>query len=347
MANQTKTEATINALKSPTKINSKKDISINTKNDKRIYTCSCCGSEYNELNKNFSPTNLPLFKNTGYYPVCKKCMDQFFNEMTEIYSGNEEQVIKYICQMTGVYFNPSPLGASRKISQHRSRLSTYISKVQINPWIGKTYIDTLKDEFAIENCKVIDTFDDVKDSKGTKLKTVKFFGTGFADEDYTYLQEQYNDWTSRCECKTKAQEEVFKRICFKQLEILKANREGKDTKDLDKTFQDYLDTANLKPKQNNLDSLSDAQTFGTLLSKWEMERPLPEIDEELQDVDKIGLYIDVFFRGHLAKMMGLKNGLSNLYNKYIKKYTIERPEYQGDEDNEALFDAIFGNNNDE
>ena len=174
------------------------------------------------------------------------------------------------------------------------------------------------------------------------MKTVKFFGTGFSDDDYAYLQDQYNDWTSRCECKTKAQEEVFKRICFKQLEILKANREGRDTKDLDKTFQDYLDTANLKPKQNNLDTLSDAQTFGTLLAKWENERPLPEIDEDLQDVDKIGQYIDVFFRGHLAKMMGLKNGLSNIYTKYMKKYTVERPEYEGDEDNEALFDAIFG-----
>ena len=110
------------------------------------------------------------------------------------------------------------------------------------------------------------------------------------------------------------------------MEILKANRLGLDTKDLDKTFQDYLDTANLKPKQNNLDALSDAQTFGTLLAKWENERPLPEIDEELKDVDKLGLYIDVFFRGHLAKMMGLKNGLSNLYNKFIKKYT-KKPKY--------------------
>ena len=62
----------------------------------------------------------------------------------------------------------------------------------------------------------------------------------------------------------------------------------------------------------------------------------------MQDVDKIGQYIDVFFRGHLAKMMGLKNGLSNIYTKYMKKYTVERPEYEGDEDNEALFDAIFG-----
>ena len=41
-------------------------------------------------------------------------------------------------------------------------------------------------------------------------------------------------------------------------------------------------------------------------------------------------------------MMGLKNGLSRLYDKYMQKYTVTRPEYDDDEDSEALFDAIFG-----
>ena len=45
--------------------------------------------------------------------------------------------------------------------------------------------------------------------------------------------------------------------------------------------------------------------FGTLIDKWENTRPIPEIDEELKDVDNIGVYLDVFFKGHLAKMMGM------------------------------------------
>ena len=80
-----------------------------------------------------------------------------------------------------------------------------------------------------------------------------------------------------------------------------------------------------------------------MIDKWENTRPLPEIDEELKDVDRIGWYIDIFFRGHLSKMMGLKNGLSNLYAKFMKKYTVEKPEYSDEENSEVLFDAIFGN----
>jgi hypothetical protein len=327
-----------------------KNVTIDIKqqdNSLKEYKCSCCGNIYKKQQGNFMPTNFELFKgNSGFITVCKRCTDQLFESLTAYYLGNEEKAIDHICCMFGLYFNKSPLAASKKISANRSRLSTYSSKIQIKPWIGKTYLDTITERAEEGKKNIIETFDEVKEAKKAKLKSVKFFGTGFSDDDYVYLQEQYDDWTTRHECKTKSQEEVFKRICFKQLEILKATRNGDNTKDLDRTFQDLLDTANLKPKQNSLDTLSDAQTLGTLLSKWETTRPLPEIDEDLKDVDKIGRYIDIFFRGHLAKMMGLKNGLSNLYSRFMKKYTVERPEYEGDENNEALFDAIFSNEKD-
>ena len=41
-------------------------------------------------------------------------------------------------------------------------------------------------------------------------------------------------------------------------------------------------------------------------------------------------------------MMGIKNSYSKMYEDEMAKYKVEKPEYEGDEDNEALFDAIFG-----
>ena len=108
-------------------------------------------------------------------------------------------------------------------------------------------------------------------------------------------------------------------------EILKATRRGEDTKNLDDTFQKLLDTAKLQPKQNAGDAMSDAQTFGTLIDKWENTRPIPEVEEELKDVDKIVLLIHVFFTGHMAKVLNLGSSLSNLYDKFIKKYTEAYP----------------------
>ena len=99
-------------------------------------------------------------------------------------------------------------------------------------------------------------------------------------------------------------------------------------------------------KQNNIDALSEAQTFGTLIQKYEEERPLPKIDPALEDTDNIGLLIDVFFRGHTSKMAGLKNRFSNIYEKVMKKYTVSMPEYDEDTDSEIIFDKIFGDKED-
>ena len=42
-------------------------------------------------------------------------------------------------------------------------------------------------------------------------------------------------------------------------------------------------------------------------------------------------------------MMELKNGYSALYDKFISKYTVKKPEYDGeDSTSESLFNKIFG-----
>ena len=162
-----------------------------------------------------------------------------------------------------------------------------------------------------------------------------------------FLENEYQDWTTRYPCENKSQELLFKRICFKELEIDKAQKDGKDTKELDATLQNLMGSLNIKPSQKNSNTLTDNLTFGQLIDKWEQEYPIPEPEEEFKDVDKIGLYIDVFFKGHLSKMMGLKNAFSSLYERFMSKYTVTKPQYDEDFDSEALFDQIFGSKIDE
>lgn len=338
---QTKEEITPPADLTKPKINTDKAAAVKPAiSGNEPCRCACCQELFPKYTGSFTPTNFPLFSSTGYYPVCKKCTDNLFLELTDFFEGSEEKAIEAICMMYGLYFHESPLAASLKSSVHRSRIHTYTSKLNQKLLSGKSWLDTLKERAEKENSHIIQTLTDAGESKTVKLCTVKFFGTGFSDDDYIFLQDQYDDWTTRNECKTKAQEEVFKRLCFKQLEILKATRNGDNTKDLDKTYQDLLDTANLKPKQTNMDALSEDRTFGQLISLWENEAPIPEPSPEFEDVDGIGRYISVYFLGHLAKMVGVKNRFSRMYEEELQKYTVQKPEYE--EDSEALFDAVFG-----
>ena len=312
------------------------------------YSCFYCGTEYVDTNYYKSHSN--FYNNIGKVPHCKQCIERFYQHYYEKYANEgcltpERNAVKRLCMAFDIYYSEDAFNSATNSAKKRelniSPMGAYMKMIQLTQYKGKSYDNTISDEEK-ENIS-FEIPAKISDSRNVDEATMRFFGAGFSDEDYEYLKTEYDDWVARHECKTKAQEEVFKRICFKQLEILKATRRGEDTKNLDDTFQKLLDTAKLQPKQNSGDTTADNQTFGTLIDKWENTRPLPEIDEELKDVDKIGLYINIFFKGHLAKMMGLKNGLSSLYTKFMKKYTVEKPEYSDDENSEVLFDTIFGN----
>jgi len=319
------------------------------KSTKSTHECLNCKKEC--IGSNYYLSDSIFFKELKRIPYCKTCIDEFYNYLLEKYKNEdcpfpERKAIKRICMAFDVYYDDSLFSSAVKQFEEKnnaSLISYYLRTSRLTQYKDKTYDDTILHDEKESISNGINIFNKNIEDRRVDEKTINFFGTGFSDDDYEFLQKEYEDWTARHECKTKAQEEVFKQICFTQLELLKATRAKQDTKDLTATFLKQLEAAKLQPKQNSGDTTADNQTFGTLIDKWENTRPIPEVDEELRDVDKIARYVDIFYRGHLAKMMGLKNGLSNLYSKFMKEYTVEKPEYDVEEDSEVLFDAIFGN----
>lgn len=315
---------------------------------KEKFVCFHCGKEY--VDTNYYKSHSIFFDNIGKIPYCKQCIEKIYQHYYDIYVNEgcltpEENAVKRLCMAFDIYYSQKAfsdaMNSAKKRNMNISPMGAYMKMIQLQQFKEKSYDTTVSD--MDKEDFVANISSSISDSIEVDEKTINFFGAGFTNEDYEFLKREYEDWTARHECKTKAQEEVFKDICFNRLQNLKALRKGEDTKDITASFQKMLDSGKLQPKQNSGDTTADNQTFGTLIDKWENTRPLPEIDEDLKDVDKIGLYIDVFFRGHLSKMMGLKNGLSNLYSKFMKKYTVEKPEYSDEENSEVLFDAIFGN----
>lgn len=318
--------------------------------------CLCCNDEFSS--NDFYDSDSEFHTSIGKIPYCKGCIDKFYQYYlnkyeTLEYPSPERKAIERICMVLDIYYSDKIFDNAVKESETKTNatlFALYLKQVKLYQHRKKNYDTTIHDKFKEmrdgESAMSVYTKHDYKQSDEIKAAT-KLFGSGFSDDDYIFLYDQYVDWTARHECETKSQEEMFKQICFTQLALLKATRAKQDTKDLNATLLKQLEAAKLQPRQNKSETMSETQTFGTLIDKWENTRPIPEIDEDLQDVDKIGLYLDIFFKGHLAKMMGLKNGVSNLYTKFIKKYTVEKPEYNDNEDGEALFDAIFGNANNE
>ena len=314
-------------------------------------TCFRCGETKDE--KKFYSTPSEFCKHAGRMSICTDCLDDIYMEYydkynAEGYTNPDRKAVERMCMALDVYYKDSLFESAKKSWENKPDISIMIYYMR-NSRLGanrlKSYDDTIREQYDASKDKdaILSIYnDDDKELDKRVAEGQKLFGSGFDREDYIFLYEQYNDWTARHECNTKSQEELFKQICFTQLDLFKANRSGRDTKTLNDTLIKQLDAAKLQPKQNAGDTTADNQTLGTLIDKWENTRPIPEIDEELRDVDKIGLYIDVFFRGHLAKMLNIKNAFSHLYNKFMEQFTVRKPEYADEEDNEALFDAVFG-----
>lgn len=316
-------------------------------------TCSRCGKQIdiNDLYKSEST----FFNEYKKVPFCKDCLDDIYMEYYDRYSKQgynmpERKAVERICMMTDTYFKEAFFQKTMSKYERTPEIPLiilYMREARFGKNYQKTYDDTIKDKFDVakEEKEIKSIYDDDDAEFDMRIEEgKKIFGQGYERNDYVFLYEQYSDWTARHECGTKSQEELFKNICLTQLSLNKAQKTNNvsEIKQLNDAYIKLLDSAKLQPKQNAGDTTADNQTLGTLIDKWENTRPIPEVDEELRDVDKIGLYIDVFFRGHLAKMLNIKNAFSHLYNKFMEKYTVRKPEYADEEDNEALFDAVFG-----
>ena len=320
--------------------------------------CLCCG-EKKDSDTYYNSDSLQ-YRAYGKIPYCKDCIDKLYQgylqEFTKLqYTTPEKRAVQRLCMVLDLFYSEemynTALADWQKANDKSNRdikfIFYYMKNVKMYQYRKRNYNTTINDEYKSlkEKNTMITSFNRDDEEEQKKIaKAVKIFGAGFPDEDYLWLLNEYEDWTSRHECQTKSQEDNFKAICHNRLKAYKANLLGESTKDLDKTFKDLLDAGNLQPKQNKGDTLSETQTFGTLIEKWEDTDPIPEIDEELKDVDKLGLYLDVFFKGHLAKMMGLKNGKSQFYDEYMKQYTVSKPDSdnEDEDDTEGLFGKIFG-----
>lgn len=282
------------------------------------------------------------------FPVCKRCIMKMVEQRkTDKDPPNEtKESVQKVLQIMDKpfddeFYDNCVKGAldDAKERNRNSPFATYITSILSLPnWRGMTWKDS---KFSVLNS---DNAEEVRLIQKTIKAGRKRFGSGYSDEEYMFLENEYQDWVQRHECQTKAQEEVFENLSVAKLLQRRALSKGQSTKDIDAQIQNWMKSGAVEPRQNNLDAFSDAQTLGTLLQKFEEEKPLPILDPELEDVDGLGKYITTFYMGHICKMFGLKNDYAQQYEEEIAKYTVTPPEYSedGEDEDGVNMDKILG-----
>lgn len=328
------------------------------------FICYRCGKLYLRQKQNFPPTHSLIFRAAnGYLPVCYTCFDELFRHYKAVL-GDTQEAIKRMCLKFDMYWNKGMCESVMKDNGAPDKMRAYLSRLNLVHVVKKTFDDSIdEDMIAVfaqqeeqqneeeeQSPPPIENDDDTVSRyiPEPSAQALEFWGVGFNPEFYFDLESRYERWTRGMQKPLDvAEEALYKQICLQEAKINRDLINGKDIEKGQNILNTLLGSLNAKPAQKQKDaessSTADAHTpFGVWIRRFENERPVPEADPELRDKDKIIKYIDIWFRGHLSKMLGIKNSYSKLYEDEMAKLRVERPEYDGEEDDETLFNDIFG-----
>lgn len=310
--------------------------------------CPMCG-KHKKAKTNFYTS--PYTKDGYNHYACKECCIEMATDINKAGTmiDNEEKAKYVLSRLDLPYIDTLYKGMLEKIDKNGVidgrgidlAFVGYVTMVRALPQYSKlTWKDSVSASSLSDGLDILNT-------QTPRDETKKIFGEGLNNADYMFLQNKFDDWKARTKIDTVSQETYIANICSLQLDIYKARREGRDVSKMLDTLNKQMEAANLQPKQNVGNSSIDGLTFGQLIEKWELEKPIPEPSEEFKDVDGIGKYIRVWFKGCLSKALGLTNGYSKEYEEELRKYTVEKPKPQdGEATSDEIYASLFGNDGD-
>ena len=317
--------------------------------DKAI--CTKCGTAFSRRKGYFPVSYAELHKGIGHIPVCKECIDAMYDTYLGI-CGDARLAVRQMCRKLDLYWNDSVFDIVSRKSTTRTMMTQYIAKINSVTYAGRSYDNTLSEEgmlWKFGRYPAMGTMvpeqkqdDDAEKESSVSIEDIPeevrlFWGSGYSPEMYQELEQRRQYWMSRFPDGTALDigtEALIRQICSLELDI---NRDRAAGKSIDKSvtaLNTLLGSANLKPvqkKQEDAELGLNTTPLGVWLYRYENQRPLPEVDEELKDVNGIRRYVFTWM-GHLCKMLGLKNAYSQLYEDEIARLRVDRPEYDGDDD---------------
>lgn len=260
--------------------------------DKTLY-CTRCGNS-----GDFYIGKSDLYKFYEKIPFCKKCIEEIYNELVKIHS-DYKKAIYFLCRKLDIPFKNTVYDGAVKESSIKgwSIQQTYMK--QINSFSDKNNYGTcfddsdLFDNNSIDNGKSIVSFD-ISEYEQADESIKLFWGFGFSDKDYAFLEQELFNWKQTHKCDNQSEITLLREICITILEIRNVRADKNSTKDLKKELQDLMKTASVDPAKANAASAGKSlDAFGIWIKDIEQFTPAEwyEQQEKYKDMDGFIPYI--------------------------------------------------------
>jgi len=218
-----------------------------------------------------------LFKASKVH-ICKDCIKEY------VYTdegGINLKNFKKILQVLDMPFIQKEFDSS--VADKNDTFGTYYKNIALNH-LGKSYDDG-------DNEKLSDT---MQKSIKTRQEIIGFWGDGFDDKEYDFLEDELGRWKQTHKCDVQAEITLLREICITILDTRNARRDTKPTKELRKELQELMKTASVDPaKANSIGSGQTVDRFGVWLKDIEEKKPADwwEDQEKYKDQDGFVPYI--------------------------------------------------------
>lgn len=284
----------------------------------------CLNCEKAKVDTNYY-INFHSFIKLDKFPVCKNCLNSYIEE-----AADDNEYMDRIRVILAILNRPFINDLWNELGRDWRK---YIRTISSFPqYSNLTFRDSdfFNEKNDIQYTSLSDDDNILDEYDIGELE--RFWGKGISIEDLHYLQNEYDKLINSYECDTYAMEMLFQEISHLRLTIKKKRLKGESVDKELKTLQDLLGSANVKPVQETGANAAEQATFGTLIKKWENERPIPEPDEEWKDVDGISKYVKTWFFGQLTRILGMRGEHTQEFEEELEKYTVKPPQYEEGED---------------
>lgn len=273
----------------------------------------------------FYISSTTLVNADGRISICKTCLLEIMD------MENRTSIIEAMRVIDRPYLHNMFLVAKK--SERKNLAGEYMRLIGMPQNRTLTYADSDFGDNQDEKLKSVADYkyESIGFTEEEMAQLIQFWGRGFSLDEYEFLQTEYEAFLNSYESEDSYTLQLLFQEAAHQRLTIKQKREKGEPVDKDvETLQKIFTSANIKPNQETGASSTDQATFGTLIKKFEEEEPIPKPDPEWEDVNKIRKYIDVFFKGHLMKMLGKENDTQEEYDKEISKHTVNPPKNEDD-----------------
>lgn len=262
------------------------------------FKCTQCGSE-KYLTRDFYKSSSKMNSDTNRMNICKNCVQDKYDYYLTKYSGDAELALKHTCLNLDSYFSEPLFIECGKTDGNF--LGEYFRKLNVEKATrDKTSADN--SVLSEESNKMISVDDTL-----VNQEVVDFWGEGFSANTYGKLERRYKKYSEHYPNKRLQEQEIIKQLC--ELSVMKEEcRINGKTADYDKIstqIRKTMEDLNVLPKQSADDE--DQLTLGKIIKMIEEEEPIPETNEEFDDVNKIEFVMEKYFIKPFKQVLGLKN----------------------------------------